>query len=401
LKAWQIIKPPTTIVIVVDAIDECAKDVDGSEIVQLLGEIASKLPFPLKFLVTSRPEPHLRAAFQSDAVQPRCRTKRLLPIYKGDIDADIDVFLRHHLALVSTSFFGGSPWPTEENIHSLAVKAAGLFVFASTAVQFITDPLADDPQGQLDAVLHAETAAASGSEEFRGLDYLYTAILSKALPENSTWKLAERYHLVMGTIINLLEPLSIRAVQLLLRLPKETVRLALRRLQSIIVVPESDQDVARVLHPSFVEFVTEPDRCRVRRCLIDSESIHGILALRCLERMVQSLCRQICNPKKFPANLPPAEMLQLALPPDLRYACLHWATTLSRSSPADPSCFAVLSSFFFEHVLHWLEVLSLLRHLYSAAPGLELAKSWLLVSTWRFVLLVPRCVDVSVLQVNF
>jgi hypothetical protein len=65
---------------------------------------------------------------------------------------------------------------------------------------------------------------------------------------------------------------------------------------------------------------------------------------------------------------------------DLRYACLNWASHLSRSVRGEPSLSATLETFLSRHVLYWLKVLSLSGCVKNIQHCLQLAKTWLNVS---------------------
>jgi hypothetical protein len=65
---------------------------------------------------------------------------------------------------------------------------------------------------------------------------------------------------------------------------------------------------------------------------------------------------------------------------DLRYACLHWASHLSRSVRGEPTLSTALEAFFSQHVLYWLKVLSLSGCLKNVQHCLQLTKTWLNVS---------------------
>ena len=60
---------------------------------------------------------------------------------------------------------------------------------------------------------------------------------------------------------------------------------------------------------------------------------------------------------------------------ELQYASLHWATHLC-SAEKDSDLFALLEKFSFTHLLHWLEVLSLIGHLEVAYTALDHSKKF-------------------------
>ena len=57
----------------------------------------------------------------------------------------------------------------------------------------------------------------------------------------------------------------------------------------------------------------------------------------------------------------------------LHYACLHWATHLFNAEN-DDDLSTLLERFSFTHLLHWLEVLSLIGHIEAGNIALNYAK---------------------------
>ena len=81
--------------------------------------------------------------------------------------------------------------------------------------------------------------------------------------------------------------------------------------------------------------------------------------------MDEQLCRNICD-LKFPDNyLDNDEIQHLVdgrISSELQYACLHWATHLFVADK-DDKLPGLLEIFSLTHLLHWLEVLSLIGRL--------------------------------------
>src|SRR6202035_3116476 len=116
------------------------------------------------------------------------------------------------------------------------------------------------------------------------LDQLYTQVLSLAFP-NISLKLSGRLKLVLGSIALLQDPLSPVGLEQLLRLEPQTVRQTLMRLHSVIIVPEDEAGVVRLLHPSFFDFITNPIRCLNPTFVVSAAVQHTLLARACPEAM--------------------------------------------------------------------------------------------------------------------
>src|SRR6202035_1074754 len=129
---------------------------------------------------------------------------------------------------------------------------------------------------------------------YHHLDQLYSQVLSFAFP-NVSLKLSGRLKLILGSVALLRDPLSPIALERLLSLKLKTVRETLMHLHSVIIVPESEAGVVRLLHPSFFDFITNPIRCPNPAFVVNAAAQHTLLARACLEAMLQGLRQDICG----------------------------------------------------------------------------------------------------------
>lgn len=166
------------------------------------------------------------------------------------------------------------------------------------------------------------------SEPQHHLDQLYLQVLKDAHPK--LWpSLAEQLRLTLDTIVLLQDPLSITSIQQLLQaqLGIISIRQLLMRLQPIILVPVEDSKVARVLHPSVVDFIIDPSRCSNSKFLVNTPTGHSSLLKTCL-RIMQGLKQNICelsDPNLLNSEVPDmSTRLKKFLLPEIRYACRHW-----------------------------------------------------------------------------
>ncbi|KAF8872375.1 hypothetical protein BD779DRAFT_1381833, partial [Infundibulicybe gibba] len=126
-------------VVIVDGLDECDGDSTQGEIVQLILGLEHHL-LPILFLISSRPEPVIRRAFESF---PRPSLARL-PLDKTLYpDRDIHHFLVNEFERIyQQSVKMGMPpvsrlpWPSPEDIGTLVCKSSGHFVYAATVIRF-------------------------------------------------------------------------------------------------------------------------------------------------------------------------------------------------------------------------------------------------------------------------
>jgi hypothetical protein len=381
-----IVKPLRTLqgsfppcVVVLDALDECKDGGTTSIILSSLTRYVTELS-PLKFIVTSRPENSITTAFKSKKLGPATERLILHEVELGVVQNDIEFYLSSKLAEIGLCHGLEETWPQAEDIHSLAVLSCGLFIFATTSVKFIGDRNYSDPDGQLESLLRNSPSAFEVSSPHYHLDQLYTQVLNHAFPDTSP-ALSSRLKTVLGSIVLLRDQLSSLALERLLDLKPHTVWKTLLHLHSVVIVPEDDVQVIRLLHPSFFDYITNPTRCVNSKFAVDSGSQHTLLARACLDVM-KRLRRDICGIKdpsilnSEVEDLP--TRIKTCIPPELQYACRHWAWHISNGMVSE--ILNALEEFCSRYLLYWVEVCSLLGDLRGALVALDEAQKALNVS---------------------
>ncbi|KAG8917894.1 hypothetical protein FRC01_002150 [Tulasnella sp. 417] len=383
-----------TIVIVMDALDECSPEAGAEEILIRWGSELPKIQVPLKVLITSRPEFHIRRKFQSLSLRTISQPYILHNIENSVVKEDIELFLRHRLTQIAEEYGIQTPWPSELALRTLIERAGILFIFASTAVKFIQNGRRKDPETRLKLLLK-EGASTGGGSQYHDVDTLYMQVLEYAIAANEEEdfddagrQLHEAFNIVLGAIVLLRDPLSSRSLESLLSLDGGTTQRVLIHLHSVLIVPESADGEIRLLHPSFHDFVTNPGRCQDSRLHADPPENHGRLAEGCLNVLLKELRHDPCQVGNYwldnieIPNLP--ERLQELIPSYLRYACHHFAFHLSHASPEQRSLADLVVKFCDDQILAWVETLSLLGEVDNAILSLQLMQDWYQVSGMVF-----------------
>ncbi|KAL1801569.1 hypothetical protein ACET3X_001911 [Alternaria dauci] len=281
----------TSIVLVVDALDECDKDDDVRQVIELLAGV-QKLSGPrLRVFLTSRPEVAVRHGFY-DVPDTSHRCFVLHHIASSVVDADIELYLRHSLAITGREQRLPTGWPDSEIIAKLVQRASGLFIWAATAHRFIH-------QGKrfvrrrLDLIVKSD-AGMQGEPEKR-LDDIYMTILQSSLrPEYSEEEKEDqckKIRSVLGMLVILEEPLPARALDELLGFTEEGIVSIVEDLHAILDVPADESRAIRLHHPSLRDFLLDKSRCTDARFWIDEAQSHAALASRCIA-LVRSFCKQ-------------------------------------------------------------------------------------------------------------
>ncbi|CAI6080417.1 unnamed protein product [Clonostachys chloroleuca] len=342
-----------SILIVVDALDECEEDTHVQIMIQSLGQIKKlkESGVDLRLFITSRPEVHIRRGFQEIL---DCQKEVVLHNISGDvIQQDITIYLKDELAQIRNrhnkgiSQFGQlieKDWPGDKCIKSLAQMATPLFIFAATVCRLLD---CDNPREEIDRIVSQEQKPHDQT-----LDGAYEATLGRILKgkENSSGesKIVGNFRVVVGSIVLLEEPLSVPALSQLLGTSPETV-------------------FNMIFHLSFREFLISKQRNKSPKLQIDEDETHRELANKCLQLLLKPgiLKNDICELGKLDTRNQDISQNTIddKLLPQVQYACRYWVhhTKKSKVKLRDEH---PAYEFLRKHFLHWLEVLSLIGRLF-------------------------------------
>jgi hypothetical protein len=239
-----------------------------------------------------------------------------------------------------------------------------LFVYAFTAIQYIED---ENPVERL-RTLTGLTVDDNDNQLFHGpLDEMYALVLSDALDPKKRRKEEIRItRRVLGAIFALREPLNLSDLATLLGVDTHAIRVSIDRIHALISVPPPNKDgVVSTFHASLVDFLTTERATEKMR--IKLAVAHEDLANRCLGIMTSDLRFNIANCKT--SYLPNSEQTLAAIPPSLRYSCLHWAHHVVAVDHPVPLMLDV-ENVLLEKFLFWLEVLSAIGMVSSASSSI-------------------------------
>jgi len=350
-----------SLLIVVDALDECEGENDIRIILQLFAEARSLSRVQLRVFMTSRPEVPIRYGFYQLPYSEH-RDFVLHNISISVINHDIAVFFDHQFKVIRQERGLAADWPGNENIRVLVRKAAGLFIWAATACRFINEGRRYTAR-RLSLLLEGNTSLTKPENQ---LSDIYLTVLKSSVgqgyEEKEREELCETLRITLGTIAILFSPLPALSLARLLRMPKEDVDQTVDDLHSILDIPEDQSRPIRLHHPSFRDFLVSKARCNDPQFLVDEKKAHGILAGFCLQLMSEKLKRDICglhSPGALAREVQ-QDRIEQFLTLELQYACLHWVQHVQKSETRLKDDGQV-HVFLQKHFLHWLEALSLMR----------------------------------------
>ena len=361
------------VIVVVDALDECGDPRSRKSLLALLSRELVKLPSFIRFLITSRAESDISAALSDQA---NCLEKELSVLALSN-EADIYSFLCNEMVNIRQrhkTFKLPSNWPGDSTILNLVSRSAGLFIWSSMAVNFITEGY--NPQEQLNIIL----GATSHQKPEAALDALYETALNAAGKWDSEAFVAD-FRAVMGVVLAGRMPLFDETIDAILGLDERTSStLLLQRLRCLLLW-NTGQPV-RVLHASFADYLTDPQRCGKNPWIVDLSLANHILAAACLRCMNIGLRFNICGLESSHLgnkDVPDlSDRISAAIPLHLTYACKFWARHLEEATPSEELS-TDIKNFTFNNLLYWLEVLSLIDGVNLASPALLKAAKWIRV----------------------
>ncbi|KAG5637284.1 hypothetical protein H0H81_005079 [Sphagnurus paluster] len=365
-------------IIIIDAVDECTDLNLIYSLIQLILKSASDIP--LKVLISSRDETLIRNAFNSKP--EHLDAFYLHEVEKDIVKHDIKQYLEASLADIRKRYDGPPGWPLQDVVSKLVDLSDRLFIYAATAVRFVDD---EDYEDQLSIVVGSDSEY-TGNPPLVDIDDLYRQILEQACKKKTSTKMRQ----TVAAVIFLRIPLSLRGIGSLLGVD---VSKTLSSLKSLIYIPTDTKAVVAPFHASFPDFITNPARCSPEFCpkfpALDASEHHGMLAHKCLEHMNALLKYNICDISK---DLTVSYRERTNSPENvnkiseaLQYSCLYWASHLAEVEMSGEKFIDTLldslAKFLHEHLLHWVECLSILGKVETGIKSLSSAVT--ILTEWK------------------
>jgi hypothetical protein len=385
-----------TIVFVIDALDECHKSagVEGGPLIELLAQSLQHLP--VKLIIASRQEETLANMFRS--LGPVAL--RLHEIGLETVEADVRRVFDEGFADIrrkrAFSLETGR-WPSQSQLDKLVYLAGPFFIYAATVLKFVGAPRFS-PEQQLNQVLERGSAISpDSSQPFLQIDKLYLNVLQSATvddesgPSRANATLRRRVGNLLRTVVLLEKPVSIRTLAQLMGVPSDVqdVDNDVRALASVLLISptfgsKKFLETVSTFHPSFRDFLADPQRCSDEDFIVRPAAHHHELFYQCLQVMNRNLYYDICGIRKLGlANTDIHDLferLALSVSESLQYACQFWPVHMVASGPLAEPVSATLLEFCTKHLFHWFEVLSLCGYLSSTAKHLRQITVWFQVS---------------------
>ena len=346
-------------VIVLDALDECS---DQSLVAELLSMILKhSTSLPVKFFITSRPVIRLKESFST----PSTHSNFILHEVEEEIvKADIELYIKRWLDMHGSSH----DQPPQAEVEKLVNMSGKLFIYAATVCKYIAERGAPGMSQRLSDVVNSKLEATSGASVTHPLNILYERILDAAYTSTNERERKD-IDIILTTVVYVYNPLSINAISALMELSKRHIEVALSSLHSLIYIPSQSPDMPiSTFHVSLNDFIS--NQIHFSKHYLDPCISHKHIAHQCLGLMdkVWSQETKICYLEERKCT---------EISESLAYACSNWAIHFTYEDMGEP---AKLNDFFQNHLLRWMDCLSVLGKLGTAMHSLDKLKSWANVS---------------------
>ncbi|KZP15713.1 hypothetical protein FIBSPDRAFT_76510 [Athelia psychrophila] len=358
------------IAIVLDALYECGQPNDWASFLDVLVRQTESLPPNLRFIITSRTVNGIHKALTSTALDSRIKSREL----RSSSHADISAYFAFRMEQIRRkNEHLQEDWQGPTAIAELSDRACGFFTWAVNASNFLD---AHSPPKRLQSLLVQPFSSIPALTT--PLDDFYRAALNSAGDWTDVDFVAD-FRAIMGAVFVLPTAILTTAMHHLVDRPLS--RPAMVTIQCLGSVLTHDP-FARVLHPSFFDFLSSLQRCGRSDWYFEHEpvwaGVRAESAVMCLQSMNAGLKRNMGNMAL------PGRPTTDVLPGKLAYACQYWGDhictngTKFGSWPMDE-----LVVFLRTHLLHWFEAMSLLKRSDEIAPMLQRVATWLEENTFE------------------
>jgi hypothetical protein len=341
------------LIVVCDGFDECTNLKQISTILSII--IQHAFIIPIKFYISSRPEPDITIRFSSN----HHHKFQLHNVEKDYVREDIKIFLEDRFVEIRANKSIDEGWPSGDQLNQLLDLSGGLFIYAATVCLFVGSSRIQSSARTCRALdiilLHRTSNNHFNGASYRELDALYHTVLASASSKD------ERENEVLKDVLCLLTitqtPLSQTAITELLKMQmlSHFVESAVNSLQSVISVPHDDHQPLQIFHASFPDFLSDEKRSNDN--YLNPKKSHYFLAQKSLEYLRDNLLQDnICGLNDKNTHVSELDTNQLSQA--LQYACSYWMFHFLEVE--EPSNLNDLVTNFFEKLaLRWIECMSL------------------------------------------
>ena len=275
--------------IVIDGLDECRNPEVQCELLRVIARAIPHIPYPLRFLVASRPEAHITLIFNHDLDFRAITVQKYNLSDDPDADMDIRKFLEKEFLEIRRVHrlqqYLPPDWPNREAITSLVDRSSAHFIYAKTVIRYIQSSK-HRPDDRLEVILRARPPR--GDRPYAQLDGLYALIFEGVETHDQLEKICH----VLGTLcfeskrIGLFTPDFDTTIEQVLEMKPGDIVLLLDPILSLVAI---NGDKVRILHKSLFDYLL--DVTRGGYLPLDFARVHELAATYILKHwIVEDLC---------------------------------------------------------------------------------------------------------------
>lgn len=379
LEAVSRLGPLGSIVIIIDALDECPTDI--REICKFLGDSVKSLPSNIRFLVTSRPS-EAQSLLQYETVVQEFKLEHAE-------NSEILAFVHHRLQQLRDIKKG----LTVEAFEEIATNADGIFQYAAVVCTEILDARGESPS----KVFLRLTRSKGGLNK---LDSLYRDVISHGLGISisnnhslSELEKLKNFRQIMGWVLFSLKPLTHQVLvdfgSVKPQLDSENefedadfVSACLQPLGALLHGTSNMSSIVLPYHSSFGDFLLRESRSGQFYIGTDIEH-HCHLANLCLQLMNRDLHFNMAGlESSYLANKDVENLeakIDQGISDGLTYACVCFAHHLKYSAATCETfgSLKMLEKILDQKFLFWIEVLALKQIMLEAEKACNILHNWL------------------------
>ncbi|KAI1073023.1 hypothetical protein LB507_008920 [Fusarium sp. FIESC RH6] len=347
---------PKNMLIIIDALDECKKPNDIQLMLELFAQLKDLEGFRVRVFFSSRNTRSVNNAFLKVTYREMALHEQFLDATRLEMKTVLEDGLGEIKRLRNVK---QESWPSAEDFNTIlhyATSPSPLFIYTSTLLRHIDGR---DPKKRLQRWLERSRNSVSQ------LDHIYDPIMKSILAGDGDDDIQEpldqaeiqSLQLIVGSLLLLARPLSANDLRNLLEMDEGRFQTTLRSLHAVLHAPD-DKCPINLIHKSFADYILGIGDDVTGTARIDPLQIHEHLARQCINHMRGGLQKNICNVDS-PLTLArefDQDRVTKFIPPELAYACNHWIHHLQRG----PEALDLVGPFLKQHLLHWLEALSIL-----------------------------------------
>ncbi|KAK7687251.1 hypothetical protein QCA50_009756 [Cerrena zonata] len=348
------------LVIIIDAVDECTQSGqdDVARLLYLLMKNIHQRSLPLRILLTTRPEIHIETPLYSTEFHNIARPFKLQDIPLDVVNMDIARYVEAELS--KSRFKAELKAERPDIVAELTGKAAGLFIYASVACDFIFKSLRHKyPKHAVERLNQWLSETSTVSSMTKPLDMLYLTVLQQSFPESNYSNMIQD---VLASVALLQDQVSPQTLESLTGIPVDDIMDIVSQMASVILPCDDTNIEIQPVHASFPQFLIDNARCTDPQFFINPLTHHQAFASKCLALLIKPGVLQMKQ--------------QVPVSAHIAYACLHWPAHIV-SSQASNALLILLQDFLKRDLLLWFGALSVMGRLRSAAPALSSVQQWI------------------------